>query len=198
VWVFVARGPMQHGWQERLVIGWAGMRGGVSLAAALALPLSTDAGGPFPERDLIIFLGYAVLLVTLVGQGLTLGPLVDRLGICDDGEDEREEIDARVRTAESALTRLEEVEGEDWVRDDTVERVRGMYGYRRRRFNAQADGDGDDQYEERTDAYRRLMYELFDAQRETLIDLRNSGAISDEVRRRLERELDLEESRLEG
>ena len=77
-------------------------------------------------------------------------------------------------------------------------RVRGMYGYRRRRFNAQADGDGDEQYEERTGAYRRLMYELFDAQRETLIELRNSGAISDEVRRRLERELDLEESRLEG
>ena len=68
---------------------------------------------------------------------------------------------------------------------------------RRRRFGAQADGDGD-QYEERTGAYRRLMYELFDAQREALIDLRNSGAISDGVRRRIERELDLEESRLEA
>ncbi|MBN1529432.1 MAG: Na+/H+ antiporter, partial [Thermoleophilaceae bacterium] len=195
-WVFAVRGPMQHGWRERLVVGWAGMRGSVSLAAALALPFTTDAGTPFPDRELIIFLGYAVLLVTLVGQGLTLGPLIDRLGICDDGQDEREEVDARVRTAEAALARLEEVEGEDWVRDDTAERVRGMYGYRRRRFNAQQDGDGD-QYEERTDAYRRLMYELFDAQRETLIELRNSGAISDEVRRRLERELDLEESRLE-
>ena len=81
------------------------------------------------------------------------------------------------------------------MRDDTIERVRGMYSYRRRRFGARADGDGTE-FEERTDAYRRLMYELFDAQRDALIELRNSGAISDEVRRRIERDLDLEESRL--
>ena len=107
------------------------------------------------------------------------------------------ETDVSQLSFEAALARLEEVQGEDWVRDDTLERVRGAYGYRLRRFNARQDGDGD-HYEERTDAYRRLMYELFDAQRETLIELRNSGEISDEVRRRLERELDLEESRLEG
>jgi Na+/H+ antiporter len=189
--------PRRAGPRERFVIGWAGMRGSVSLAAALALPLTTDGGAPFPERDLIIFLAYAVLLVTLVGQGLTLGPLLNRLGVSDDGSEEREEVDARVRTAEAALARLEEVAGEDWVRDDTAERVRGVYSYRRRRFGAQADGDGD-HYEERSGAYRRLMYELFDAQREALIDLRNSGAISDEVRRRIERELDLEESRLDA
>ncbi len=80
------------------------------------------------------------------------------------------------------------------MRDDTIERVRGMYDYRRRRFSARSDGD--DAYEERTDAYRRLMYELYDAQREALIELRNTLEISDEVRRRIERDLDLEESRL--
>jgi Na+/H+ antiporter len=182
-------------WQQRLVIGWAGMRGSVSLAAALALPLETDAGAPFPARELIILLAYVVILVTLVGQGLTLGPLIRRLGVEDDGSEEREEVLARVRLAEAALARIEELGDEDWARPDTLERVRGQYDYRRRRFAAREDGDGD-QYEERTSAYQRLMYELFDAQREELLTLRNRGDISDEVRRRVERELDLEESRL--
>jgi monovalent cation/hydrogen antiporter len=181
--------------QERLVIGWAGMRGAVSLAAALALPLETDAGAAFPARDLIILLAYIVIVVTLVGQGLTLGPLIDRLGVADDGSEEREEIAARIRLAEAALSRVDELGAEDWTREDTLERVRGMYNYRRRRFAAREDGDGDE-YEERTSAYQRVMRELYDAQREELLALRNSGDISDEVRRRVERELDLEESRL--
>ena len=105
---------------------------------------------------------------------------------------------ARLRLAEAALERLEEVAGEDWARDDTIERVRGMYDYRRRRFGAQTDGPSEDgaAYEERTGAYLRLMYELFDAQRERLLELRNRREISDEVRRKVERDLDLEESRL--
>jgi Na+/H+ antiporter len=181
--------------RERLVIGWAGMRGAVSLAAALALPLEVDAGGAFPARDLIILIAYIVILVTLVGQGLTLAPLIDRLGVTDDGSEEREEISARIRLAEAALARIDELVGAEWVREDTLERVRGQYDYRRRRFAARVDGDGDT-YEERTSAYQRVMYELFDAQREELIALRNRGDISDEVRRRVERELDLEESRL--
>ena len=184
--------------RERLVVGWAGMRGSVSLAAALAVPLKIDGGAPFPDRDLIILLAFAVILVTLVGQGLTLGPLIDRLGIRDDGEEAREETLARLRLAEAAIERLEEVSGEEWARDDTIERVRGMYDYRRRRFDAQTDGSSEDgaAYEERTGAYTRLMYELFDAQRDQLIELRNSRVISDEVRRKVERDLDLEESRL--
>jgi monovalent cation/hydrogen antiporter len=183
------------GWQMRLIGGWAGMRGAVSIAAALALPLETDAGAPFPERNLIIFLTFAVLFATLVGQGLTLGPLIRWLGVEDDGVEEREEVAARVRIAEAAVARVEELTGADWVREDTLERVRGLYDYRRRRFTAIGDGDGDE-YEERSGAYIRLMYELFDAQREELIGLRNRGEISDEVRRRVERDLDLEESRL--
>jgi CPA1 family monovalent cation:H+ antiporter len=183
-------------WQERLAVGWAGMRGAVSLAAALAVPLETDSGAPFPERDLIIFLAFSVILVTLVGQGLTLGPLIKWLGVEDDGSEEREEVQARTRVAEAALSRLEELSSEDWVQDDTVERVRGMYEYRRRRFTARVDGDGEARYEERTGQYLRLMYELFDAQRDELIELRNSMDISDEIRRRIERDLDLEESRL--
>jgi monovalent cation/hydrogen antiporter len=182
-------------WQERTVIGWAGMRGSVSLAAALAIPVETDAGAAFPARDLIILLAYAVILVTLVGQGLTLGPLIERLGVGDDGSEDREEVTARIRLAEAALARIEELREEDWPRPDTLDRVSGQYDYRRRRFAAREDGDGD-QYEERTSAYQRVMYEVFDAQRDELIGMRNRGDISDEVRRRVERELDLEESRL--
>jgi monovalent cation/hydrogen antiporter len=182
-------------WRQRLVVGWAGMRGSVSLAAALAIPLETDAGAAFPGRELIIFLTFAVILVTLVGQGLTLGPLIRRLGVQDDGTEEREELAARIRLAEAGMARIDEMIGEEWVREETAERVRGLLDYRRQRFSAVAGGDGG-QYEERTSNYIRLMYEVYDAQREELVALRNRGDISDEVRRRVERELDLEESRL--
>jgi monovalent cation/hydrogen antiporter len=182
-------------WQIRLIGGWSGMRGSVSLAAALALPGTIDSGAPFPSRSLIIYLAFAVIFVTIIGQGLTLGPLIKLLGIEDDGSEEREEIAARVRVAEAGMARVDELVAEDWVREDTAQRVRALLDYRRRRFEAAVDGDGSE-YEERTSSYIRFMYEVFDAQREELIALRNSGDISDEVRRRMERELDLEESRL--
>jgi len=182
---------------ERFVVSWAGMRGSVSLAAALAIPLETDAGAPFPGRDLIIFLAFAVILVTLVGQGLTLGPLIDKLGLDDDGEESHEDTLARRRVAEAALERLEELGEPDWISPESVGRARQLFDYRQRRFGALEDGDGDN-FEDRANAWRRLMYDLFDAQREALLDLRNNGAISDEIRRRVERDLDLEESRLEN
>ena len=183
--------------RERLVVGWAGMRGSVALAAALALPLETDAGDAFPERQLLIFLAFAVILVTLIGQGLTLGPLITRLGLMDDGVEEREERVARRALAEAGLGRLEEIGEPDWISPDSVGRARAMLDYRRRRFEALVDGDGDG-FEERTDAWRRLMYDLYDAQREQLLSMRDRGEISDEVRRKIERDLDLEESRLQN
>jgi monovalent cation/hydrogen antiporter len=180
---------------ERLAIGWAGMRGSVSLAAALAIPLRTDAGAPFPDRDLIIFVAFAVILATLVGQGLTLGPLINRLGLSDDGEGDREETLARRLVAEAALARIDELGEPDWIRPESVGRARQLFDYRQRRFGALEDGDGDN-FEDRANAWRQLMYELFDAQRDALVGLRNRGEISDEVRRKVERDLDLEESRL--
>jgi monovalent cation/hydrogen antiporter len=181
---------------ERLALGWAGMRGSVSLAAALAIPLTVDAGGDFPDRDLIVFLTFAVILVTLVGQGLTLGPLVSWLGLEDDGTEEREEQMARQRVAEAGLGRIDELGEPDWIGPQSVERARNLLDYRRRRFGALVDGDGDG-FEERADAWRRLMYDVYDAQREELLGLRDRGEIGDEVRRKIERDLDLEESRLE-
>ena len=188
-------GPRRAPPAERLAVGWAGMRGSVSLAAALAIPLHTDAGAPFPGRGLIIFLAFGVILVTLVGQGLTLGPIITRLRLMDDGAEEREERIARQRVAEAGLGRIDELGEPDWISPDSIGRARNMLDYRRRRFVALVDGDGDG-YEERTGAWRRLMYELFDAQREQLVGMRNRGEISDEVRRKIERDLDLEESRL--
>ena len=118
-------------------------RSGVARRGAGAAAEHRQRAPPFPERDLIIFLTFAVLFATLVGQGLTLGPLIRWLGVEDDGAEEREEVAARVRLAEAAIARVEELSGADWVREDTLERVRGLYDYRRRRFTAIGDGDGD-------------------------------------------------------
>ncbi|HKP20855.1 MAG TPA: Na+/H+ antiporter [Thermoleophilaceae bacterium] len=192
-----AEGPRRAPPTERLAVGWAGMRGSVSLAAALAIPLTIDAGGAFPDRGLIIFLAFAVILVTLVGQGLTLGPLITALGLQDDGIEEREERVARQRVAEAGLGRIDDLGDPEWIGSDSIERARNLLDYRRRRFGALVDGDGDG-FEERADAWRRLMYDVYDAQREELVVMRNRGEISDEVRRRIERDLDLEESRLEN
>jgi monovalent cation/hydrogen antiporter len=180
-----------------MVIAWAGMRGAVSLAAALALPLATDSGTPFPARDLIIFLAFAVILFTLVVQGLTLPPLIRRLGIEDDDAEEREEFAARISAAEAALARLDELGAEEWTRDDSVDRMRRLYDYRRRRFAARADGDDSDGIEERSAAYQRLQREILNAQRAELARLRQAREISDDVMRRVQRDLDLEDQRLE-
>ena len=181
-----------------VLVAWSGMRGAVSLAAALAIPLETDAGAPFPERDLIIFLTFCVVLFTLVVQGLSMPLLVRRLSVADDGS-EHEENHARLGAAKAALRRLDELALEDWARDETIDRIRGAYDYRRRRFAARhhGPGDGDGEIEERSLVYQRILREVLEAQRAAIIDLRRRGVISDEVMRRVERDLDLEDSRLE-
>jgi len=179
-------------WQWRFVSGWSGMRGAVSLAAALALT------GDFPNRDLIVFLTFAVIFTTLVLQGLTLAWVISALGVHDDGSEESEEIKGRLMAAKAALARIDELEGEEWTRDDTIERMRGMYRYRKRRFAARAGLTEDDEgIEDRSTAYQALVREVLEAQRREIVRLRNTGEISNEVMHRLERELDLEDSRLE-
>ena len=187
------------GARPRVVVGWSGMRGAVSLAAALALPLETDAGAALPGRDLVLFITFALILVTVVGQGLTLPHLIKRLGIQEDGsEEEAEEVRARWVAAGAALDRLEELAVEDWTRDDTIERMRGLFQFRQRRVKVRAGKiEDEDGIEERSIAYQRLMRELYIAQRRAVVELRNVGEISNDVMHRIERELDLEESRLE-
>ena len=183
-------------WRSVSIVAWTGMRGVISLAAALALPLETTSGVPFPGRDLIIFLTFCVILATLVVQGLSLPAVIRALGLEDDRIGEKEETHGRIQVAEAAIERLDELVDEDWVREDTVERIRGMYTYRRNRFASRFDGDPDG-VEERSAAYQRLMVELLGAQRERLVRMRDEGSIGDEIMHRIERDLDLEESRLE-
>jgi len=174
------------------------MRGAVSLAAALALPLTTDAGTAFPSRELVVFLTFSVILATVVGQGLTLPKLIDLLDLEDDSRTaEKEEIKARIHAAEAALARLEELVSEEWVREDTAERLRRLYDFRRSRFRAQYDEDDDGTIEQRSTDYQRLLRELLEAERAAVRALRRERRISDDVMRRVERDLDLEEARLE-
>jgi monovalent cation/hydrogen antiporter len=205
VWVFLLtnlarllfRGYTGPSWRSMALVSWSGVRGAVSLAAALAIPFTTDARTPFPDRDLVIFLTFAVILATLVLQGLTLKPLIRVLGIEDDGEDQYEEQKARMLSAQAALERVEEIAQEDWAYEDSIERARRYYNWRSERFRARFDGGGDGSYEERSQQYQRLTRELLAAQRAALLRLRNEGRISDDVRRRVEHDFDLEESRLE-
>jgi Na+/H+ antiporter len=178
-------------------VSWAGMRGAITLAAALAIPLRTHGGLPLPDRDLIIFLAFSVVLGTLVVQGLSLPLLIRLLGLEEDAVDAKEEAKARIRAAEAALERLEELTDEDWVRPDTAERMRGQYQFRRSRFAARFDDGDDGQIEEQSQAYQRLRRELLEAERSAVVGLRNEGRISDEVMRRVARDLDLEDSRLD-
>ena len=173
------------------------MRGGVTLAAALAIPLETDAGIPFPDRALIVFLAFSIVLSTLVIQGLSLPGVVRLLKLERDDDDEREDAKARIHAVDAGLARLEELVDEEWVREDTAERVRGMYNFRRNRFGARLDGSDEDGIEARSQDYQRLRLELLDAERMAVVALRNEGRISEDVMNRVTRDLDLEESRLD-
>ena len=182
-------------WRFRLLGAWSGLRGAVSLAAALALPTT------FPERGLIIWLTLCVIFATLVGQGLTLPWLLRRMGIEDDGSGEREELLARREAAAAAIAHLELLGQEEWTRDDTVERMLGLYRFRDRRLRQRAgeiDGDEEeDDLDVRSRRYQKMVRQVLDAQRRRVIELRDEGTISDDVLHTLERELDLEDQRLE-
>jgi monovalent cation/hydrogen antiporter len=184
-------------WQHPTLIGWAGLRGAVSLAAALALPLTIDNGEPFPQRSYIIYIAFCVIMATLVLQGLTLPAVIRVLRLEDDGLSDKEETKARIHAAEAALGRLEELAGEDWVRPDTAERMRGTYRFRASRFAARFDDEDDGEIEERSQSYQRLRRELLDAERNAVLELRRQGRINDTVMNRVQRDLDLEDARLD-
>jgi CPA1 family monovalent cation:H+ antiporter len=182
-------------------VAFAGMRGIVSLAAALAIPATTATGTPFPARDLILFLTFVVILVTLVGEGLTMPWLVRRLGPglqSDTGERERALALARVRLAEAARDRLRALEAQltgpsDW---EVAARIQAGYELRLTHAAAQLDGEpgaSDDVQEHETE--RRLWREAYAAERTALVGLRKQGEIGDDVYRDLEWDIDLAESR---
>ena len=181
-------------WRARTVSAWCGLRGAVSLAAALALPAD------FPERDLLIFLALCVIWATLVGQGLTLPWLIRTLRVTDDGVSAREELHARKAATRAALVELQQLDGQDGTRPDTLERMRGLYEFRHRRLAQRAGFQSDDgeDVESRSHDYQRIVHTVIDAQRRELIRLRDAGEIGDDAMNIVQRELDLEEERLDS
>jgi CPA1 family monovalent cation:H+ antiporter len=191
LWMLVLPGVLhsETTLSERAVVAWSGMRGGVSLAAALAIPHAD-----FPDRDLVVFVAYATIVLTLVVPGLTLAPLVRRLGLVESEEHRRSAAEARLRITEAALERLDELADE--APDHVVERLRDRYGSRVERLEARMEGDHDE--DGQTDVARagRLMSEMIEAEREVLKRMRTERSFDQEILREIERELDLDESRL--
>lgn len=185
-------------WRERVLIGWSGMRGAVSLAAALALPLELDSGAPLGERDLIIYLTVAVIISTLVLQGLTLPTLVRRLGLASQQPFPPDEAVARLAAAQAALDRLEELEtSAEPIPDTVLERLRELYQARFARCVASLTGEGADvPIENPLEGYRHIRQDLIGRERATLIGLRREGRLKADVFRHIQRDLDLDEARL--
>jgi monovalent cation/hydrogen antiporter len=185
-------------WRERLLVGWSGMRGAVSLAAALALPLTLDSGAAFADRDLIIYLTVAVIVVTLVGQGLTLPLMVRALGLSNTRAWSPDEAIARLEAAQAALDRIDEIEAErDGLPEEALERLRELYRARFARCVAVIQGGGDEKpIEDPVRVSRKLRRALIGTEREVLLAARNEGRINAELMRRIQRDLDLDEARL--
>jgi Na+/H+ antiporter len=182
--------------RQVFVVGWTGMRGVVALAAALALPTQLADGSPFPQHDLILFFTFVVILVTLVGQGLLLPPLIRLLGLAGSAGSNCEELEAQRLMIEAAMARLDTVRQQDTGNVDSL--YEDMSHHFRDQLAALAGGgpDGADGEVTHHRRFRALAHELLRVQRHTLIELRDEGRINDEVLRRLERNLDLGEERL--
>jgi monovalent cation/hydrogen antiporter len=187
-------------WKHALVVGWAGMRGVVSLAAALAVPAIAADGSPFPGRDLLIFLTFCVILATLLGQGLTLPGLIRRLGIGGDGGADQEELQARSVALQAALGRIDELADEWPSHRPLIDALRAQYDHRASHLGESPDGVVAEPgaAEQELIEHRAIRRAVIDAQRDAVIGLRDRAEISDEVLRRVERELDLEELRMEA
>jgi monovalent cation/hydrogen antiporter len=179
------------------IIGWTGMRGVVALAAALALPETLSNGAPFPQRNLIIFLTFSVILVTLVVQGLSLPPLIRWLGLAGQNTIAAEEHEARRIMVETALHKIKDLRAEDDSHHLAIAYNDAVAKYKRRlsaltgQSYAEHGIDAEDQAH-----VISLSLDLLRLERQTAVRLRNEGRINDEVLRNLERELDLTETRL--
>ncbi len=206
LWVFptayagqrlMSRGRDQLPWQIPAAVSWAGMRGVISLAMASALPAVLQSGAPFPHRNLLVFLTFVVICVTLLGQGLTFGPVLRALAL--DANRQQlvlEQANAQQQATGAALARLEELVASDPPEHEAV--VEQLRHFARRR----ADGAWERLAEHRdagetpSATYRRLRGEMLRVERQTLVELRDRGRLSDESLRELERQLDFEEAQL--
>src|SRR5256886_6114035 len=182
--------------RESLVLSWAGMRGVVSLAAALALPVSLP-GNALPAREAIIVITFTVILVTLVGQGLTLPPVIRALGLGSAATQGHEESHARQELIEQALSRIDELEKKWPDHKPLIDQLRTSYRHRAE-HEAQLHQAPGNQAEQELGEHRQIRSDVIDAQRDALRAMRDRGAIDDDVLRNIERDLDLEEIRMEA
>jgi CPA1 family monovalent cation:H+ antiporter len=183
-------------WRQRTVSSWAGFRGAVSLAAALAVPLTTRSGAPFPDRNLIIFVVSAVILVTVLVQGSTL-PLVVRWARMPEDPRHADELQlARTRSAEAALEALPVVAGQLGVSPKLLSRLQKEYEEQAALVTANADGSGPNDAAERNDLVRRVRLGVLQHRRRAVTELRDQNRIDDIVLRELQAEMDLEEVQL--
>ena len=200
-WVFppIKRRDPLPPWQGPFIVAFTGVRGIVSLAAALAIPLATATGQPFPYRDLILFLTFSVIIITLVGQGLALPSVIRALGLADAGRRERhgvrvEEFEARRQSVEAALARLEELVGERKLTGSIVMPLRAQHRVRLRHIEHHRDGD--EGHKELAKLHDEIELLVIGAERQRTNELFSAGKLTDEARRRIERELDLREAPL--
>jgi monovalent cation/hydrogen antiporter len=186
----VRRADPSPPWQAVFVVSWSGLRGVVSLAAALALP------NDFPERNLILFLVFAIILVTLVGQGLTLPLVIKKLGVVSTEDGSHDEVHARGLTTEAAVARLEELRTKWPGHVELIDQLRDRYAHRARHDEMHHEDGG--AAEQEMLEHGLIRREVIDAERRAAINLHERGVISDEVLRRIERDLDLEDLRMEA
>ena len=209
VWVFpgayvprllsarVRRQEAKPTWQQVTVLGWSGMRGIVSLAGALALPNTLANGQPFPARDLILFVTFIVILITLVVQGLTLPVVIDWLDIRENIDGKKEERKLRQKMAFRVITHLEANHSGGSVHDDVLNYVKNEYEMRINELNGMLRSPGNKQRP--AELYQqaiRLQLELIDVERTVLTEQRQTSPLDEEILRKMEQELDLEAARL--
>jgi monovalent cation/hydrogen antiporter len=185
-------------WQELAIVGWSGMRGVISLAAAFALPFALSDGSAFPGRNYILFLAFSVILATLGVQGLTLPFLIRKLGLKTDGTEDEEERTARLEANKAAIEFIEKRRESGDFSADAVGRLRAEYDERVEQLQLCADNPDDCRGEIATPQYQRLQREALRVERKTIIGLRNERVINDDALRRIQRDLDLAEARLSG
>ena len=180
-------------WQERLFLGWSGLRGAISLAAALSIP-RTVSGRPFPERELLIFVTFCVIATTLIGQGSSLPWMLRKLSLAESDVEQRERALGIRRCAEAALRELDRMAADNKIRDDDAEALRQLYERKIDRIRDILEGTPPPEPREAT--LRSVQRRLLAVQHQTLAKIHEQGEVSYSVMRELGRELDLEEASL--
>jgi len=204
MWIFAtvfvpsARGGRRDALACSLILAWAGMRGVVSLAAALALPLILPGGPSLLLRDTLIVVTLTVIVLTLLGQGLTLPPLIRALGLGRDVGLREEEARARQRLLDAAGRRIDELYPVWPTHHPLLDQLRQTYRHRSEHVEHQRERSAGDEEDRELIEHREIRRTVLDAEREALLRLRTEGEVDDAVLRDLERELDLEERRMDA